>query len=98
MPNQCKITVIKKTLQNDLIEKYHSHAPVGLCPCLEEGQEYYCTTNKLPEGFCAWAFGDISREIALVAYDETANTKKVTCCTSGYHNVYFYIEPVKTET
>ncbi len=94
MANKCKITVIKKTLQTDLIEKFHKGNPIDYCTQFDEGDVFYATTNDLPEKFCAWAFGDISREIALVAYDESKKTTKVTCCTSGYHNVYFYIEPV----
>lgn len=94
MPNRCKITVIKCSLQSDLIEKFHNHAPVPLCPQFREGQEFYATTTQLPEGFCAWAFGDISRDLALVAYDRSGKTTKVTCCTSGFHNVYFYMEAI----
>lgn len=94
MANRCKITVVKCSLQADLIERFHSHAPVPHCPQFKVGQEFYATTTQLPEGFCAWAYGDISRDLALVAYDSTAQTTKVTCCTSGFHNVYFFIEPV----
>ncbi len=93
MANKCKITCIKKTLQTELIAQYHKGDPIVPCTQFEVGDVYYATTTELPDGFCAWAFGDISREIALVAYDETQKTSKVTCCTSGYHNVYFYIEP-----
>lgn len=96
MANRVKITVLKKTLQRDLIEKYAEN-PVEPCTEFEEGQTFCCTTTELPENFCAWAFGDISREVALVAYDLTRQTTKVTCCTSGFHNVYFYIEPDRTQ-
>lgn len=95
MANRCKITVVKCSLQEDLIAKYHSESPVPYCPQFKEGQEFYATTTQLPEGFCAWAFGDISRDLALVAYDLTKQTTKVVCCTSAFHNVYFYIEPVE---
>lgn len=97
MANRVKITVIKKTLQSELIEKFHHGGPINYCTQFEVGDEFYCTTTKLPENFCAWAFGDISREIALVAYDPAGKTNKVTCCTSGYHNVYFYIESAGKE-
>lgn len=94
MPNRCKITVIKCSLQEDLIERFHGHVPVPFCPQFREGQEFYATTTQLPDDFCAWAFGDISRDLALVAYDCSGKTSKVTCCTSGFHNVYFYIEAI----
>ena len=94
MPNKCRITVLRKTLQKDLVEKYFGH-PVDYCQQFEVGQEFYATTTQLPQGFCAWAFDDIAKDLALVAYDPTGKTTKVTCCTSGLHNVYFYIEAVE---
>ncbi len=93
MANRVKITVIKKSLQVDLMEKYNMQQ-VKLCDQFEIGDEFICeNTNHLPLNFCAWAFADIAREISLVAYDLTRKTTKVSCCTSGFHNVYFYIEP-----
>lgn len=97
MANTCKITVLKKSLQKDLIDQ-HSGQPVDYCRQFEVGQEFYATTTQLPENFCAWAFDDIAKDLALVAYDPTGNTTKVTCCTSGFHNVYFYIEAVKEKS
>lgn len=97
MANLCKITVVKCSLQEDLIQEYHCHAPVAPCPMFQEGQVFYGTTTKLPEGFCAWAYADIARDLALTAYDEKMLTTKITCCTSGFHNVYFKIEAVEKE-
>ncbi len=93
MANRVKITCIKKTLQEDLMATYNK-PDVKYCDQFEIGDTFYCeNTNHLPANFCAWAFADLAREISLVAYDATRETTKVSCCTSGFHNVYFYIEP-----
>lgn len=97
MANRCRITVVKCSLQEDLISAFHSHAPIAHCPNFKVGQEFEATTTKLPTGFCAWAYADIARDLALVAYDPTMKTSKITCCTSGYHNVYFHIEAICVE-
>lgn len=94
MSNTVKITVIKKTINSDLL-KYTNLSGIEECPHFKLGDSFTCTTNNLPEGFCAWAFGDIAKDFALVAYDSTKQAKKVTCCTSGMHNVYFLIESVQ---
>lgn len=96
MSNQVKITVLKKTIQEDLFSYRQNPGdpPVASCPHFEVGQSFVCTTNNLPVGFCAWAFGDIAKDFALVAYDSTKTAIKITCCTSGLHNVYFRIEAI----
>lgn len=94
MVNKCKITVLKKSLQMDLANQYFGQ-PVDYCQQFDVGEEFYATTTQLPKKFCAWAFSDIAKDLALVAYDPTGKTTKVTCCTSGLHNVYFYIEAAK---
>ncbi len=51
---QVKITVLKRTLFNDLVEKYAEDG-VKECPIFKEGQVFYAGRGK-PEGFCdtAW--------------------------------------------
>lgn len=94
MANLCKITVVKCSLQEDLISEFHAHTEIKHCPIFSRGQEFYGTTTQLPKGFCAWAYADIAKDLALVAYDESGQTTKITCCTSGFHNVYFKLEAV----
>ncbi len=94
MSNTVRITVIKKTLNEDVF-KYSTEAQnVKPCAWFEVGDTFICTTNELPNGFCAWAFGDIQKDFALIAYDATKEKKKVTCCTSALHNVYFQLESI----
>ncbi len=60
MKKICKITVVKRTLNMDLVEKYgHPEPGYGPCPVFEEGQVFYTRGifgNEMPEGFCAQAW------------------------------------------
>lgn len=93
MSNKVKVTVLQKSLQTKLIEEY-STGNVAPCSHFEIGDEFIATTNSLPGGVCAWAFGDIAKDFALVAYDTTCSMVKITCCTSAFHNVYFKLEAI----
>ena len=53
-----KITVVKKAVHRDLLEKYaHPDAKAkgfDICTAFEEGQEMVLEGMKAPEGFCSW--------------------------------------------
>ncbi len=60
-----KITVVKKVHNKDM---FGDDPPVGftanpICDRLEVGQEFISDRGACPEGFCAWAFADIQRDI-----------------------------------
>ena len=52
--NKCKITVLKKTFDEELAKEYGAEG-LTACPMLKEGQLFYADYAK-PEGFCdeAW--------------------------------------------
>ena len=52
--NKCKITVLKKTFDEELAREYGAKG-LKACPMLREGQVFYADYAK-PEGFCdeAW--------------------------------------------
>lgn len=52
--NRVKITVLRRTLQEDLAGEYGAEG-LGKCPMLREGQVFYADYAK-PDGFCdeAW--------------------------------------------
>ena len=52
--NKCKITVLKKTFDEELAKEYGAEG-LTACPMLKEGQVFYADYAK-PEGFCdeAW--------------------------------------------
>jgi uncharacterized repeat protein (TIGR04076 family) len=88
--NSCKITVLKKTIHNDLYQKYRGKEG-RLCTIFEEGQEFIVKSPyKPPEGFCEWAWADI-RQFILGVYFGREDTV-VACCTDGFRPVIFKLE------
>ena len=86
----CKITVLKKTIHNDLYQKYRGKEG-RLCTVLEEGQQFIVTSPyKPPEGFCQWAWADIRQFILGVWFGR--EDAVVACCTDGFRPVIFKIE------
>ena len=100
-----KITVIKRTVNRDIIEEYMKEEyQVNAKPCdrFEDGQEFLITKEtryRPPDGFCAWAWADIRHDILTLAFggnihhmkNENAN---IVGCTDWYRPVYFRIEKI----
>ena len=85
----CKITVLKCTLQKDLI----GDKPIKPCKVMKEGQEFMVTSPwQKPEGFCDWAWGDIRTYIHRVYGGQ--KDEMVGCCTDGNRPVFFRLEHV----
>jgi uncharacterized repeat protein (TIGR04076 family) len=61
---KCKITVIERTINNGLANKYCQNE-VMKCPCFLEGQEFFTELEK-PNGFCDWAWNDILRFVTVL--------------------------------
>ena len=77
-----KITVLKRTV-NDELAKEMTGKGVKPCEIFKDGQEFI-TGYSMPEGFCEWAWSDISRmflaintggnySINNLSFDETNN-------------------------
>ena len=98
----CKITVIKKSLNKDLIEKYldDKNQNITACERMELGQEFLIQDlTKPPEGFCEWAWADIRHDILNVASGgNSPGFKKqgtlISACTDWSRPVYFLIEKI----
>ena len=99
-----KITVIKKTLNKDLINEFVIEEYKGIedCEKFEIGQEFVIDPNlgSIPEGFCNWAWADIRDDINLIASGGNilGMNKKgvaVTSCTDWFRPVYFKVERIE---
>lgn len=96
---QCKITVIKRTVYQDLAEEYMQDASkFGVCNLFQEGQEFIVSNPfRLPEGFCEWAWADIRHHILMaagggdLAWMKQRNTL-IAGCTDWFRPVLFKIE------
>jgi len=69
---RCKITVLKRTFHQDLVDTYLEEGckPQGPCECFQEGQEFIVDPSKAPGEFCnrcPWAWADIYKAILSVA-------------------------------
>lgn len=99
---QTKITVLRRTIEQDLIDEYinQEDSTLGPCEVFEEGQEFLLDDfPSMPEKFCDWAWADIQRDVVVVAMGGGMPWMKdpgvmVSCCTDGVRPVIFKIERV----
>jgi uncharacterized repeat protein (TIGR04076 family) len=90
---KCKITVIKKSFNNDLYRKY-PYGPEGACGRLEEGQVFISESRwDPPEGFCIWAWSELRPMIQGIHSGN--RIPKVSCCTDGLRPVTFLLELIE---
>lgn len=100
-----KITVVKRTLQTDVVEALGG-VSVKPCDYLREGQEFIGGFT-MPEGFCAWAWSDISKMVVSLMAGANFNRglfekwmkdgkTAVACCTDGFRPVIFKLERIET--
>lgn len=104
--NYCKITVLKRMLNEDLKHEYCA-SDAEHCPIFSEGQEFHYSAfgdgNK-PEGFCEQAWNDIFKYIMALSVGGNFSgwIKKdgtnIVCCTDGIRPVIFKLERFETDT
>lgn len=98
----CKITVIKRTINHDIINEYlkDEYQEVKSCDRFTDGQEFLITKEnryKPPEGFCEWAWGDIRYDLLTLVYGGQVphmknENENIVGCTDWFRPVYFKIE------
>ena len=97
------ITVLKRAVFEDIINEYSENSHER-CPCsvFKEGQKFIIEDmDKIPDGFCTWAWADIQRDVAMINFGATPTPKQknphsmVSCCTDGSHPVIFRIEKIQ---
>ena len=102
--NRCKITVLKKIYNKELISDYcNLDLPENCkgCPKFEIGEEYIVENhNQVPLGFCSWAWADIQKDVLTIMFDGNfpwINRKglAITCCTDGLMPVIFKVEKIE---
>lgn len=98
---KCKISVIKRIFNQDLVQEYCSlDLPPNCsgCPKFSVGQEFIVENhNQLPDDFCSWAWADIQRDVTTVMFGGNVPWVKgrgmaISCCTDGLMPVVFKIE------
>jgi uncharacterized repeat protein (TIGR04076 family) len=95
---KARITVLKRMVNQDIVETYLGDAEMGPCDLFEDGQEFIQEDWRPPEGFCPWAWADIHKEIILVRrggdQKEQLKGMAIACCTDGFKPVVFKIERI----
>ena len=104
---KCKITVLKRTLNQDLIDEYMEEAyqGTGKCERFSEGEEFLIDPIDVPEEFynrCPWAWADIRKEIITVAMGADVPGVKqpgviLAGCSDWCRPVIFKVERVENE-
>ena len=103
---KCKITVLKRTINQDLIDEYldNEYKGIGLCDCFRDGQEILIEDYSIvPKGFCASAWADIRKDILTIAMGANIPGIKqpgtfITGCTDWFRPVIFKVERMATNT
>jgi len=100
---KCRITVLKRLVNQELVDQYmgdeYRARQIVPCPNLHDAQEFIADSpGAPPEGFCAWAWANIHKEIvAIMSGGDLAPWVKqpgtaIACCTDGFRPVVFKIE------
>jgi phosphoglycolate phosphatase len=97
---KCKITVIKRTVNQDLIDAYMTDSMKNNQPCstFQEGDVFFVTSEfSMPENFCHWAWADLRKEILAIINGVSYSWYRspgmaIAGCTDWLKPVYFKIE------
>lgn len=99
---KCKITVLKRILNQDLIDEYldDSYKDIGPCEHFREGQIFEIDPSVVPEDFCAcctWAWADIRDDIMTIAAGGNIPGMKhggtvISGCRDWFRPVIFKVE------
>jgi uncharacterized repeat protein (TIGR04076 family) len=103
---KCKITVLKRSLHEDLAKEY-CKSSAGLCPCFKEGDTFIAGFEQ-PQNFCGWAWNDIYRFVSVLMsggnYSKGVfedwmkkENEMIACCTDAIRPVIFKIELIEVE-
>lgn len=99
---KCKITILKRTINRDLINQYldDEYRDIGASECFKDGQEIMIEDHSVvPEGFCASAWADMRKDILTVALGGNMpgirqHGTLITGCTDWFRPVIFKVERI----
>ena len=96
MIKDVKITVYRRLSSEDLIRE-HGVGVAPQCDALKDGQEFVSHDVIMPDGFCAWAWADIQRDVAVLGFGGNFPWVReegimFSCCTDAFRPVIFKLE------
>lgn len=100
--HKCKITVLERKFFENYAREYSSDPNLTACPIYVDGQEFILDEMEMPEGFCAWAWADIQRDVTSVMTGGNMpwinrDGVQVVCCTDAFRPVLFKVERLDDE-
>lgn len=100
---KCKITVLRRMLNEDYAREYCANPETGICTAFQEGQVFVLDNQDKPAGFCEEAWSAITRYVfAFVTgggdffsgrWMKDGKTM-IACCNDGIRPVVFKLERV----
>ena len=102
--NKVKITVVKRLNFNEIHGDTNTGCSANMepvCDQFTDGQEFITDMRTIPEGFCTFAFLDISRYISGLRSGANYHWmnekgKVLACCTDGFRPVVFLLERIES--
>ncbi len=102
-----KITVLKRALYQDLVKAHSANQAMRPCEQMADGQVFIGGLQR-PEGFCEWAWTDISRQVVALStggeFDRGVFARwmnrpgaAIASCSDGFRPVSFLIERIDTK-
>ena len=102
MFSKCKITVVKRSYDKELVEYHLTNAEnFSVCDLVKDNQEFIVSSPfEMPEGLCAWAWADIRPFILTIAAGGTFKFMKdknsaLAMCTDPLRPVIFKITRIQ---
>ena len=95
-----KITVLKRMVNQDLVDQFCVADVTLPCPVFTEGQEFIVEGEEQPEGFCDSAWDDIYKSFQIVGWGGNFrgwmkdDGTMITCCGDGLRPVVFEVRRI----
>jgi len=103
--SKCRITVLKRTINSDLVKDYLDEKYANMDPCerFEDGQELTVSDYYgVPKDFCPSAWADIRKDVMTVAFGGNIPGIRqqgtiITACRDWFRPVYFKVERLEND-
>ncbi len=100
MLSKCRVTVLRRSLDQELVSEFLDPKYSDMKPCEQfaEGQEFIVEQPfDVPDGFCSWAWADIRHSIMRVACGGEMPFLRepgveIAGCTDWFRPVLFKVE------
>ena len=104
--SRMRITVLKRVdpsviFDGEVPNRPDSERKYEICDAFREGQKFIVESDgSMPEGFCKWAWRDISRSLSVIQWGGNYSPAfpdgvAIVCCNDGLRPVSFKLERIE---